>query len=172
VENQINTIISGYSEKGSVYNARYAVDILFIKNEIPACLQPDFQYWADDEYVAMTDILIGTSPAEEGRTRYYFSGSDRALRKLKSYLRREIKKLKISILVNVDRVRLLKKSKNVSEVKLKLVYEKLPSQPWPKGIHKDVAKELGFSNGVVSSAIDILISQGIFKNQVDGEIIG
>lgn len=172
VENQINTIISGYSSKGSVYNARFAIDILFIKNEIPACLQPDFQYWADDEYVAMTDILIGTSPAEEGRTRYYFSGSDRALRKLKSYLRREIKKLKISILVNVDRVRILKKQKNISEVNLKLVHEKLPAQPWSKGIHKDIATELGFSNGVVSAAIDVLISQGIFKDQVDGQIIG
>lgn len=171
VESQIKAIISGYSTRGSLYNAPYVADILFLNEDIPACLQPDFQFWADDEYVAMSDILIGTSPAEEGRVRYYFKGSDRALTKLTKYLKKEQKKLNISILVNIDRIKRAKKNKKIPEEKLQCIREKLPSQPWLNGIHKEIAKELGYSNRDVSAAINILISRGIFKNQVDGNVI-
>lgn len=46
---------------------------------------------------------------------------------------------------------------------LEEVKNKLPSQPWPKGIHKVIATELGCSNAKVFRAITALISRGIFQ---------
>ncbi len=47
----------------------------------------------------------------------------------------------------------------------------LPPQPWPKGIHKEVAEELGTTGREVQKAIAILISDGIFQHQVNGVVV-
>ncbi len=44
----------------------------------------------------------------------------------------------------------------------------LPAQPWPKGIHRQVAGELGLSASSVSGAIAELIRRGDFFPQIDG----
>lgn len=46
----------------------------------------------------------------------------------------------------------------------------LPAQPWPKHIHKTIAGEIGVSNALVQKAIRQLISDGIFKEQIDGKL--
>lgn len=51
------------------------------------------------------------------------------------------------------------------------VREKLPEQPWPPGVHKIVATELGVSNSQVSKAIQYLIATGAVENQKDGIIL-
>ena len=51
------------------------------------------------------------------------------------------------------------------------VKEALPSQPWPKGIHKEVAEQLGAPSSRVQKAIQELIKSGVFKHQVDGVVI-
>lgn len=53
---------------------------------------------------------------------------------------------------------------------LSLVRHALPQQPWPKGIHKQVAKELQISTSIVSKCIKRLINSGVFEPQVDGQI--
>jgi hypothetical protein len=47
----------------------------------------------------------------------------------------------------------------------------LPEQPWEKGIHKIIAGKLGVSSITVRAVIRKLISDGVFKHQVDGRII-
>ena len=61
--------------------------------------------------------------------------------------------------------------KKVDETTINMVQEKLPGQPWPTGIHKQVATELGISNGRVSSAISALIARGKFRQQINGNLI-
>lgn len=53
----------------------------------------------------------------------------------------------------------------VEKVKLRL-----PSQPWPKHIHKAVALQLGISNGMAQRAIRKLIENGTFKEQIKGQL--
>ncbi|MFG1491332.1 hypothetical protein ABMA58_18930, partial [Oceanospirillum sp. HFRX-1_2] len=53
----------------------------------------------------------------------------------------------------------------VDKVKLQL-----PDQPWPKHIHKSVAQELGISNGMAQKAIRKLINDGVFKEQINGQL--
>jgi hypothetical protein len=47
----------------------------------------------------------------------------------------------------------------------------LPTQPWPSGIHKSIAEQLGLSARVVSKSINILIGRGDFLNQVHGQVV-
>jgi ribosomal protein S25 len=58
----------------------------------------------------------------------------------------------------------------VDEKTLELIKDRLPSQPWPKGTHKQIAEQLGVKNKVVSSAIQLLIKKGVFKPQINGVI--
>lgn len=171
VKELVNNIVTTTLSNPTTFNARYIVDILFLKQDMPSCLQPNFQFWADDEYVVMSDILVGTSPADDGRVRHYFNGSTRALKKLQRYLSKEQKNSNISILVVANHIN-NKRYKQITETLLKEIENQLPEQPWPTGIHKVIASNLGVSNQVVSSAIDILITSGAFKNQVDGKVIG
>lgn len=48
---------------------------------------------------------------------------------------------------------------------LRLVQEATPEQPWPKNVHKDVAKKIMITNKLSHKAISELIRQGIFKTQ-------
>lgn len=48
------------------------------------------------------------------------------------------------------------------------VKQKLPQQPWPTGIHKQIAQELGVTNHQVSYIINRLIRNGVFVPQIDG----
>lgn len=51
------------------------------------------------------------------------------------------------------------------------VKELLPQQPWSVGIHKVIASQLGCPNGKVSRAIEMLIQDGTFHPQINGQII-
>ena len=53
---------------------------------------------------------------------------------------------------------------------LELVRQKLPAQPWPTGIHKEVAVDLSVNPHRVSSAINELIRRGIVYPQVAGVV--
>lgn len=60
-----------------------------------------------------------------------------------------------------------------SELDLELlakVKEKLPAQPWPTGIHKEIADALGVPKNTVSKCISELINRGVFAVQEDGAL--
>ena len=57
-----------------------------------------------------------------------------------------------------------KKERNIRDKVAKL----LPKQPWTKGIHKQIAQELGLKNWEVSNAISALIESGAVYYQKDG----
>ncbi|AAZ24285.1 hypothetical protein [Colwellia psychrerythraea] len=61
-------------------------------------------------------------------------------------------------------------SSTLTENDIENVSKALPLQPWPQGIHKKVATELNMSNSAVRRSMKILISRGIVKNQVDGQL--
>lgn len=171
VAEKISELIDKYKEIDTEYNARYVIDVLLLKGEAPQCLHPSFQFWADDEYVMMTDLLLGTTPARDGRVRYYFNGSDRALHNLQRRLRKSQKDLAISVDEVISAFRPDKKQRSVSNTIIDLVRSKLPPQPWPKGIHKVIAQSLGLSNRQASAAIDTLIARRAFRDQVNGKVI-
>lgn len=48
------------------------------------------------------------------------------------------------------------------------VFDALPQQPWPKGIHQAVAEQLALRPNTVQKAIQHLIRAGKFSDQIDG----
>jgi hypothetical protein len=81
----------------------------------------------------------------------------------------------IRILTNINGIKLYKYGQNpfTSENKLTpeliIQIEKLlPEQPWPTGIHKEIAVELAIPTYLVSNAITKLIEEGKFLPQVNG----
>lgn len=53
---------------------------------------------------------------------------------------------------------------------IRMVRAALPAQPWPKGIHALVAKEVGITPSAATKVIQHLIRTGVFMDQVDGVI--
>lgn len=65
----------------------------------------------------------------------------------------------------------VKNTKEISEDLLAKIRLLLPPQPWPKDIHKKIASELNISNWKIYDAIDILINNGEYFEQIDGKLI-
>lgn len=63
------------------------------------------------------------------------------------------------------------KRPDVNEEIVIKVKEKLPNQPWPVGVHHEIATELDLKPSLVYSAISQLISRGDFQPQQEGKII-
>ena len=59
---------------------------------------------------------------------------------------------------------------SLSDSLVEKVYKRLPQQPWPIKVHKQVADELGLKEMVVSNAIGYLIYTGKLYDQVYGYI--
>lgn len=59
----------------------------------------------------------------------------------------------------------------IDEEFIETVKEMLPAQPWPVGIHKTIASQLGCTNAKVSRTIEALIDTGVFKKQINGHVI-
>ena len=59
----------------------------------------------------------------------------------------------------------------ISDEFIEQVAQCLPEQPWPTGIHREVAERLSVKNSQISEAIKELIRQGRFRDQVDGELV-
>lgn len=53
---------------------------------------------------------------------------------------------------------------------LNAVKEMLPAQPWPQGVHREIADKLDMTSSQVSKYIQVLIRRGDFMDQVDGEL--
>lgn len=53
---------------------------------------------------------------------------------------------------------------------LNAVKEMLPAQPWPQGIHREIAGKLDMTPTQISKYIQALIRRGDFMDQVDGEL--
>ena len=59
---------------------------------------------------------------------------------------------------------------NLDTLKVNSIKNELPSQPWPKGIAKQIAEKLELSNSYVSAAIAYLIQRGDFYTQINGRL--
>ncbi len=59
----------------------------------------------------------------------------------------------------------------IGEDILQEIQRRLPSQPWPAGIHKRIAEDMNVSHKLVTKGIHELIRRGVFKAQVDGVLV-
>lgn len=57
------------------------------------------------------------------------------------------------------------------EEMLDTIKDMLPVQPWPSGIHREIAEKLNISPGMSSRYIRELINRGHFVDQIDGHLL-
>lgn len=59
----------------------------------------------------------------------------------------------------------------LDEALIQAAREFLPAQPWPSGIHRELADKLGLSPSLASKYIRVLIKRGDFLEQIDGQVV-
>lgn len=135
--------------------------------------QNDYEFWSQDEFSVLGDILDNKVNIDSNTIEYNISGTFAQVRSYTRIIRRAQKKEKFEVEITKERVKSSGKLVNriLDEEILKQIEEKLPQQPWKTGIHKEIASELEVSNKLVSTAIQQLIAKGVFKQQIDGKII-
>lgn len=127
----------------------------------------------DDNVVQLKDLGLQTIKDANDIYNLTISGDINYLKRYISILKKlEVNKSIEIINIELTEPKPVKKKKVViSEELLEKIRNLLPEQPWEKGTHKKIASKLDISNKIVQQAIRNLISDGIFKDQVDGRII-
>ncbi|NQT10330.1 MAG: hypothetical protein HQ573_04070 [Desulfobacteraceae bacterium] len=173
VQEKINDLIDKIDDSKSlgVVQPSITYRILKIIDNEPSIFQNDFQFWVNDELFLFRDILRETKYLNDQIFEVLLSGDEEALRTYAKYVRRVEKKG--YIVATVLKTSGLYKTRigKLDEELINRVKDALPEQPWSKNIHKQLATNLGTSNKKVSSAIQILIQRGIFKNQYNGIVL-
>jgi hypothetical protein len=140
----------------------------------PINLDPEFEFWCDDEFLMLQDIL-DEKKDQNNVCEISISGKQRHIKQYIKLLRTTVKNC--NALFTESEVKIVKDKKApkqpivLDDQLLTLIQNKLPNQPWPTGIHKVIASEINVSNHMVSIAIQQLISKGVFKHQINGVII-
>lgn len=171
VSGQIISFMETSLEKKKEVTSKLVVDLEFLCGAPPAFLEKNHEFWVDDEYVLVSDILQRVDTSPDGKARYHFYGSDRSMLFMYRFLKGEQRGRRLLLEEVSLKFPFEERVKRIPEDVVKAVTAKMPKQPWPRGMHKKIACELSLSNKDVSSAIAILISRGVFKNQRDGVIL-
>lgn len=175
IENKPNPK-SSKREKLVVFKFHYVV-------ELPEFLDKEFRFWHNDKLVSAQDILASVTNIENNFIEVVLFGPSTKVsafyKNAKNHLNINKGFSSIQTIQNIDYGIPMSSSGKISEKKIIYIDESvieqvknlLPEQPWNKGIHKQVAEELMISKKSVKRAITILIKRGIFKHQIDGNII-
>ena len=149
-------------------------------------LNTDFEFWVNDEFEVLKNILIEKKSLNEREFEIILAGTKRQIKAYYSRLKYEkrVRNINLTIIDDIiDEVRTVPATKKpktetlgqepilINEDTLELIRQQLPEQPWETGIHKKVAHKLELSNKIVYRAIKILINKGTFKQQIDGVLI-
>lgn len=144
-------------------------------------LNSEFEFWVDDEFEILRDILIEKKALSENEFELTLAGAKRQIKAYYSYLKYAKRKKIINIKIIEDinepnsvneTIQKIKQNPiHIEEDTLELIRQELPKQPWETGIHKKVAEKLGLKNKIVKTAIRVLINRGFFLQQIDGILI-
>lgn len=178
VNNQVNYQLENefIIKKSKTKAAERGVTIImeFPDKERPINLNPEFEFWCDDEFLMLQDIL-DEKKDQNNVCEISISGKQRHIKQYMKLLRIAVKDFNTLFKESeVKKVKVKKAPKPpimLDDKLLTLIQNKLPNQPWPTGIHKVIASEINVSNHMVSIAIQQLISKGVFKHQINGVII-
>ncbi|HOZ29899.1 MAG TPA: hypothetical protein PLL66_03190 [Bacteroidales bacterium] len=162
-------------KKEKVIERRLTFEIEILNGKYPDCLNPNYEFWAGDEFSMLNDFIDTKREIENGKIEMSISGSFRQIKSYTRIIRRIQRQKEIKLEITKEKVHNMDFSpplqKILDEEILNQIKDKLPPQPWEKGIHKKVATELNLTNKLVSVAIQQLIAKGIFKQQIDGIVI-
>jgi len=153
-------------------SARYLIILQKDRPFDPEIIGEDFHFWVGDEIYALRDILISKHFISDRDCQIHVAGSHDVLDAFHKRLKQGQRQNHYLVSVQ-EKTGLFKKkpNTNIGIPELELIQKALPPQPWPTGIHKTVAQQLGLSASAVSYAIQVLISRGVFSHQINGVVV-
>jgi len=164
------------SKKEKIVERKLVMNIGLISNLEPDYFQPNFEFWAGEDFSIFSDILDNKKMIDDNNIEFTISGTLKQVKSFSKIIRKAQRQKELTLEFKVQKT--IKESKIIineqrilDEEILTRIKDNLPSQPWEKGIHKKVAAQLNVSNKLVSIAIQQLITRKIFKQQIDGILI-
>lgn len=172
IKYKVNQIVYSSDSKPKIIEAKSNVSISLLKSNLDF-LKPSFEFWVGDEFTMFSAILVEKSETDKNILELTLSGTERQIEGYKKILQTASKNKEIQLNRFKTKVNYQEPAKPLflNEEMINLIQRELPVQPWETGIHKIVATKLGYSNKLVSIAIQQLIGKGVFKNQINGSIL-
>ena len=158
---------------GQINEAFATITLKTLDQKGDEAIQKNYIFPFDDSIVKLKDLSLQIIEEAEDIFNLIISGNINYLERYIAIL----KKLDFDKSIEIIKIELKKanppKKKNIkfSIEMFDKIRNILPEQPWEKGIHKIIAGKLGVSSITVRAVIRKLISDGVFKHQVDGRII-
>lgn len=143
---------------------------------VPFFIKPNFEFWCNEEIKSFSDINSVVN-YDGKKIKILLSGNKKLISNYYKTIDPIIKRSKEYGYPQIKRINPDKKHKKSPKERVNLdhliplVQEILPEQPWKKGIHKEIAKNLNISNKQANRVINRLIKMNIFKDQIDGKVI-
>lgn len=172
VQYKIKNELKKDKSKGKRIESKSRIKIELLKKD-PYFLESNYEFWAGEEFSMFESILDKKEQIDNENIIINISGTYRQILSYSEIIRKAI----INKLINAEFIKVKNKPtppptprKFLDEALIKKIQTSLPEQPWETGIHKKIANELNLSNKLVSTAIQLLIGKGVFKNQFNGSI--
>ena len=137
-------------------------------------LNPNYEFWGGDEFCKAKSLLEKITQINALTTKIEVKGTQLVLKRYLRLIRRKCKSNGFNfqeIKQNGYNEKSTFSQRILDEELIEKIKNKLPKQPWEKGIHKLIAKELNISNKLCSIGIQQLIANGDYKMQIRGKII-
>ena len=135
----------------------------------------NFEFWSQDQFYLFKDILDQQMKIDKNTIEYLVSGTIKQVDDYLKIIKRESSKFNLKISTRKTKADVPKHKhyamRNIDKELLQQIEILIPRQPWPKGVHKEIATKLNVSNKLVNVSIQQLIAQGKFKRQINGKVI-
>lgn len=141
--------------------------VTFLSTNSSKYFEKNFEFWVNDRLYSFEDILDNKSYIAPNVAKYIISGTFVVVNMFLKILRKAQENSEINLIKKNRRI----DRKFVDDQMLKKIKDRLPNQPWEKGIHRIIAKEFNITNTIATAAIKKLIAQGHFCEQIDGKLI-
>lgn len=168
----INSVDSFHSQSDDSF-VRIAVKPLDKKGL--TAINKGYIFSFDDNVIQLKDLSLQSIKATDDSYNLSISGDISFLKRYIAILKKlEINKSLEIINIELTEVKQSKRKRKkipISNEIFAKIKNHVPPQPWEKGMHKIIASKLGVSNKIVQAVIRKLISEGVFKDQIDGIII-
>jgi ribosomal protein S25 len=137
-------------------------------------IKKNYIFSFDDNVIQLKDLSLQSIKVTDDIYNLIISGNINFLKRYIAIL----KKLETKKSIEINNIELTEvkqtKRKNIpiSNEMFEKIKNYVPPQPWEKGMHKMIASKFGISHTLAQAVIRKLISDGVFKPQVNGQIIG
>ncbi|OFX16470.1 MAG: hypothetical protein A2033_05255 [Bacteroidetes bacterium GWA2_31_9] len=177
-------LIENKPDSKGIKNERLVIFKFKYKELIPEFVNRESRFWFNDKLVYAKDIIKDVSISEDKLVEIVLFGQKTKVAAFYKNAKNHISAtkglfcFKLVHLLDYNETTITTSTEQqrkakiiIDEEKIENVKNLLPVQPWNKGVHMIIAEKLALPKKIVQIAIRVLISRGVFKNQINGEIV-